>query len=440
MASPKVVWQPTDKQNDFLAANEDEVLFGGGAGGGKSDALLVDALGLQHQAPLNPRYRALLIRRTTPELRELVDRSRILYPIAVPGAEYHEQAKEWRFPSGAKLILGYCESNADVYRYQGQEFQWIGIDELGHFLTPYVWDYLSSRLRSTDPRLPCYMRATCNPGPKWIRERFGIGIDGEPSCVEVKAGDRIFRRRFIPSRVDDNPHLRESGYRERLMMLPEVERAALLDGRWDVIDVPGAIYGQEIDAAMDGAPCRVTNVPIDPSLPVHTYWDLGVGDSTSIWFMQRAGIEWRAVDYYECSGEGLPHYRRILTDRDYNYGDHWAPHDIQVRELGSGKSRLETARELGINFRVTPNIGIEDGIHAARMVFPSVWFDAVKCERGIECLRYYRRDYNSKLGEFRATPVHDFASHGADAFRYFAVASGKQQSWGHAPQPKLAIV
>ncbi len=182
--------------------------------------------------------------------------------------------------------------------------------------------------------------------------------------------------------------------------------------------VKGGIFGGELAAARgDG---RVRGVPYDPVLPVDTAWDLGVGDSTAIWFVQslRSG-EIRLIDYYEASGEGLPHYAQVLTQRGYTYGTHWAPHDIQVKELGSGRSRLET---LGITFRIAPQVGIEDGIHAARMLFPRCWFDAQKCAKGLEALQHYRRDYNTRLNEFKPTPVHDWASHGADAFRYLAVS------------------
>ena len=409
-----VLWSPHAKQAEFLAAGEEEVLYGGAAGGGKSDALVIDALGGQQRAVANPRYRALLIRRTTPELRELIDRSRSIYPFVVPGAEYHEQAKEWRFPSGAKIIMGYCEREADVLRYQGQEYQWIGVDELGHFSTPYVWQYLGSRLRTSDPSLKCYMRATCNPGPKWIREYFGFSAAGEPSKIEVGG----ITRRFIPSRLQDNPSLSES-YATRLKTLPEADRAALLEGRWDVIDVPGAIYGSEIKLAQDQD--RIGRVQVDPSLPVHTYWDLGIGDSTAIWFAQFHLSEKRIVDYFEASGEGLPFYKRVLDEKGYLYGKHYAPHDIQVRELGSGKSRIEIAAGLGIKFEVTPNIGVEDGIHAARLALKTCWFDAERCAAGLDALRHYRRDYNQKMGEFKASPVHDWSSHAADAFRYLAV-------------------
>ncbi len=184
--------------------------------------------------------------------------------------------------------------------------------------------------------------------------------------------------------------------------------------------VKGAIYAAELDLARRNN--RITTVPLDPILPVDTDWDLGVGDSTSIWFSQstRAG-EVRIIDYYEASGEGLPHYAQILTSKGYTYGTHWAPHDIAVRELGSGRSRLETAGSLGIRFQICPNIPLEDGIHAARMLFPRCYFDASKTKAGLEALQHYRRDYNTRLNEFKAVPVHDWAEHGASAFRYLAV-------------------
>lgn len=190
--------------------------------------------------------------------------------------------------------------------------------------------------------------------------------------------------------------------------------------------VRGAVFGKEIQQArLEG---RITNVPLEPALPVDTTWDIGVGDATAIWFSQtlRSG-EIRLIDYYEASGEGLPHYVRVLQDRKYVYGKHWAPHDIQVRDFSSGRSRIETAAGLGLRFDVVPRLHlqvggeIEEGIHAARMLFSRCWFDATKCAAGIEALQHYRRDFNERLQEFKSSVVHDWASHGADAFRYLAV-------------------
>ena len=184
--------------------------------------------------------------------------------------------------------------------------------------------------------------------------------------------------------------------------------------------IKGAIFAGELERAR--ASGQITRIGVDPVLPVDTDWDLGVGDSTSIWFSQslRSG-EVRLIDYHEASGEGLPYYAQVLKQKGYTYGTHWAPHDIQVRELASGRSRLEAAASLGIRFQVAPNVALEDGIHAARMLFPRCWFDSEKCKAGLEALQHYRRDYNSRLNEFKATPVHDWSSHAADSFRYLSV-------------------
>lgn len=198
--------------------------------------------------------------------------------------------------------------------------------------------------------------------------------------------------------------------------------------------VDGAIYKAEIETAKEAK--RITSVPYDPVLMVNTFWDLGVGDATCIWFTQQVGKEIRVIDYHEANGEGLPYYAKVLQDKGYLYGKHFAPHDIQVRELGSGRSRIETAATLGIKFEITPNIPIEDGIHAARMILSRCWFDEAKTMRGMECLCNYRREYNDKLGEFKVTPVHDWASHGADAFRYLAVAIQDDKEKA-AVKPKL---
>lgn len=184
--------------------------------------------------------------------------------------------------------------------------------------------------------------------------------------------------------------------------------------------IHGAIYAKELEAARaDGRICRV---PHDPSLPVHTVWDLGVGDATSIWFAQQHRGEIRIIDYYEASGEGLPHYAQTLQAKGYTYGKHYAPHDISVRELGSGLSRLDTAAKLGIKFERIPQQSLEDGIHAARLIFPRCLIDADKCASGIEALQHYRWDYNERMGEFKSRPVHDWSSHAADSFRYLATA------------------
>lgn len=188
--------------------------------------------------------------------------------------------------------------------------------------------------------------------------------------------------------------------------------------------VRGAIYAKELATARGDE--RIRNVPYDPVLPVHTAWDLGVGDSTAIWFAQQVGSELRLIDYHEASGEGLHYYAGVLGNKGYTYGRHLAPHDAQVRELGTGKSRVEIAQSLGIRFEVLPPSKLEDGINAARMTFPRCYFDETKCRAGLEALQNYRWDFNQRLDEFKPTPVHDIWSHGADAFRYLCLGLKQQ--------------
>lgn len=185
--------------------------------------------------------------------------------------------------------------------------------------------------------------------------------------------------------------------------------------------VKGSIFGAQVAEAREAG--RITSVPYDPAMPVHTAWDLGVGDATAIWFYQALRTaEVRCIDYYEASGEGLPHYVSVLQRKPYVYGKHVMPPDVRVRELGTGKSRLEVAQALGLKVEVAPDIGLEDGIAAARMLLGRTWFDERNCRQGLEALTNYRRDYNTRLQEFKGTAVHDWASHGSDAFRYLAVA------------------
>ena len=193
--------------------------------------------------------------------------------------------------------------------------------------------------------------------------------------------------------------------------------------------VKGAYYAHELNAAEAE---RITSVPHDPRLLTHTAWDLGVADSTVIWFYQLVGREVRVIDVLKGEGVGLDWYARKLQDRGYLYGKHYLPHDVEVRELGTGKSRKEVLAGLGIQAEVCPNIPVADGIQAVRMLLPTCWFDKVKCKEGIEALRMYRRDYDEKRQEFRVAPLHDWTSHYADAFRYFAVGHRD-----HTPGAKL---
>jgi len=247
-----VVFAPNPgPQTEFLAAPEREVLYGGAAGGGKSFGLLADPMRYFG----NGNFNGLILRRTNDELRELVWKSQELYPKAYPGAKWQEKKSQWVFPSGAKLWMTYLEREEDVLRYQGQAFSYIAFDELTQHATPFAWNYMRSRLRTTDPELPVFMRATTNPGGpghSWVKRMF---IDPAPSNkafpatdiesgevlsypeTHEKAGKPLFYRRFIPATLKDNPYLYTEGdYEANLLSLPEMQRRQLLEGDWAIAD------------------------------------------------------------------------------------------------------------------------------------------------------------------------------------------------------------
>ena len=235
-----VIFQPNQgPQSDFLASSEREVFYGGARGGGKSYAMLVDPLRYcdkQH-------HRALLIRRTMPELRDLINHSQQLYSKAYPGAKWREQEKEWRFPSGARIEFGYAENLTDALRYQGQSYTWIGIDELPQYPTPDIYNFLRSSLRSVDPEIPVYMRATGNPGnvgSLWVKEMFVDPCESNKRFdVEIPTpmGVKTISRKFIPAKLQDNPYLMQTDdYYAMLASLPEVQKKQFLEGDWDAYE------------------------------------------------------------------------------------------------------------------------------------------------------------------------------------------------------------
>ena len=248
----EVVFQPNPgPQTDFLAASEREVLYGGAAGGGKSYGLLADPM----RYFANKNFNGIILRRTNDELRELIWKSQEMYPKIYPGAKWQEKKSQWVFPSGAKLWMTYLERDEDVLRYQGLAFSYIAFDELTQYATPFAWNYMRSRLRTTDPDLPLFQRATTNPGGRghgWVKKMFvdpapankrfiATDIDtGEPMVFpenHERAGEPLFYRRFIPASIKDNPYLMQDGqYEANLMALPEMQRRQLLEGDWAVAD------------------------------------------------------------------------------------------------------------------------------------------------------------------------------------------------------------
>ena len=319
---------------------------------------------------------------------------------AVAGTTFHETELRCDLPNGARIsLLG--ADNPD--RLRGIYLDGAVLDEMaqmperlwGEIIRPALSDRLGWAMFIGTPRghnafYELYQFA--RQDPDWFCAMFRASETGVVSQEELDAA----KKAMTPEQYEQEFECSFS--------------AAIV----------GAYYGSLLAQADKSG--RITVIPVEPSLPVHTAWDLGMSDSTAIWFFQTTpGGEIRVVDYLENAGQGLDSYAHALRERGFLYGTHLAPHDIRVRELGTGKSRLEVAQNLGIAFTVVPNLPLADGINAARLVIPKCWFNDRECARGLEALRQYRRVYNQRTACFGTIPHHDWTSHAADAFRYLAV-------------------
>jgi hypothetical protein len=187
-----------------------------------------------------------------------------------------------------------------------------------------------------------------------------------------------------------------------------------------IANIEGSVFGSIIKDLEDKK--QLSKIGYDPALEVHTAWDLGVDDSTAITFFQLLGNQVMVIDYYENRREGLPHYVQMIKDKDYVYGEQYAPHDIEVTEFSSGKTRREVAYQLGIRFRILPKLNLEDGIHSLKMLLPRCWFNVETTQPLINALRQYHRKYNEKMKMFSNKPVKDWSSHATDSARYMAMS------------------
>ncbi len=200
----------------------------------------------------------------------------------------------------------------------------------------------------------------------------------------------------------------------------------------------GAYYGKEMGALEQAG--RIGSVPYDRAAGVETFWDLGHSDAMSVWFVQRAGKEYHIIDYFEESNRDIPYFAKIIKEKPYVYDMHNLPHDAAVTELGTGKSRQEVAESLfgRHNVTVLPKWDFDDGINAVKMVLSKCWFDEKKCHKGVEGLKAYERKWDSKNGVFMAKPLRNWATHGADAFRYFAMGIKEDRKDKRAKMPTKA--
>lgn len=308
----KVAWVPQPRQAEFMRRFEDEVLFGGAAGGGKSDAMVAEAL----RQIDKPWYKGLILRKTYPQLMELIDKSYRLYPQIDPKARYNQSAHVWTFSSGAKIVFGSLQSPKDKYKYQGIAYDFIGFDELTHFNFE-EYEYLISRNRPNGPGMLCYMRATANPGGighGWVKDRFvTVAPPMTTTWHEVEVtnpdGSKTTHRRsriFVPSLVQDNPALMKNDptYVARLASMSEAEKKALLYGDWN--SYAGQVFSEWRDLP-DHYEDRIGTHVIAPfEIPRHWRiyrsfdWGYAKPFSCGWWAIDQEGVAYRIKEFYGC--------------------------------------------------------------------------------------------------------------------------------------------
>lgn len=244
-----------------------------------------------------------------------------------------------------------------------------------------------------------------------------------------------FRAMFKASETGIIP---QAELEQALMEMGDDEYAQEYECSWSAA-IKGAYYGDLMNMA--DTERRITDVPHDPILDVHTAWDLGMNDATVIWFYQVVNDTVRVIDYYESTGQGLEHYVRVLHEksheRRYKYDRMAFPFDVEVRDLSTGASRKEVLTTMGINVHVVPKLPLADGIQAVRSILPRCYIDRTRCSRGIEALRQYRTEYDTKLQRFATKPLHDWTSHPADGFRMLALSVPKGQGKMSATMAKV---
>lgn len=332
------------------------------------------------------------------------------YARVVPGVKFNESELRCDFPNGSRITL-YGADNPDSLR--GITLWGVIFDEYSQQPSNIWTEIISPTLSSTQG------------WAVWIGTPKGKNAFYR--LYEDHIGDEMWFTKLLKASESGILPAEELAIQSANMTEDEYEQE--YECSW-IASIKGAYYARELTTARaDG---RITRVAYDEMIPVHTWWDLGVGDSTAIIFAQHVGREWRFIDYYECTGEGFTHYAKVLKEKPYVYGKHFAPHDIAVRMMGeNAMTRLEIAKGLGINFEtqiqgdkevtVVPNLLVDDGINSVRMRFSRLWIDETKCSLLIDALTQYRKKWNEKMGDYEDHPLHDWSSHAADATRYWGV-------------------
>ena len=390
----------------------------GGRGGAKSwafaDALLI--LGVA-----NP-LRILCAREIQKSMKESVHQL-LRDRIAALGfdGDYEVLNDEVRGSNGTLIIFAGLRHNVDnIKSKEGIDIVWV---EEAQNTSKHSWETLIPTIRKDGSEI----WVTFNPELDTDETYRRFVLNPPPGAVVVKVNwsDNYWFPKVLR---DEMEHLRATDP-DAYLTVWEGQTRQWLDG---------AIYANELRKAT--AENRITRVPYTQTKAVHTAWDLGESDMTAIWFFQRVGFEWHIIDYYENSSHKIPHYLKVLQDKGYVYGTHWLPHDADHNQQAASKSIVQQVRDVGHKAIIVPMLNEVNGINAARTVFDNCWFDETKCADGLQALRHYRYDFDPDTRQRSKKAKHDDASHGADAFRYFAVSCNEREGQlKPTPKPRLQM-
>jgi phage terminase large subunit len=315
--------------------------------------------------------------------------------------------------NGTEFIFAGIKQNVgNMKSYEGCDICWV---EEAATVSKHSWNVLIPTIRKTGSEIWISFNPELETDDTY--QRFVLDPPSNAKIVRIGWRDNPWFPEVLKKEMQD------------LKAKDEADYDHVYEGACKQV-VEGAIYRTEITAAE--AEGRFTRVPYDPTKPVDTFWDLGYGDNTSIWFAQSFPFEFRIIDHLSASLQPLRYYLKTLQEKPYVYGTHTLPHDGAAHELGTGKSIEEQMREAGFKVKIAKRLSLVDGIAAVRAIFPKCFFDKDKCADGIQSLRHYRYDRDENLGSFKREPLHDWSSHDADGFRTLAVAIKESQR----PQPK----
>lgn len=382
-------------------------------GAGKTVATIADLIDstLRHKMP---NARGAYVAPTFVQAKDVAWEYLKRFSAPIPGCTFNESELRVDYPNGARIRL-YGADNYD--RMRGLYFDFVVLDEFAD-MNPAAWSEVI-RPALADRKGKAVFIGT----PKGKNAFFDI-------CEKAEEDPEWFFMRLKASEtgIVDQEELADA----RASMTAE-QFATEFECSFDSA-VIGAYYGQELEQAR--LESRITSVPYDPAIPVDTYWDLGLDDATSVWFGQNVGREIHLIEYQEWTQQPLLAVAKEIAAKPYVYGRHVLPHDAGAREMTTGRTRQEAMSSLLANTQIAAMTPVEDGINAVRMIFPRLWIDENRCRAGIEVLKNYRKEWDEKRKAFKDRPLHDWASHGADAIRQLGVTYREVQAQSVKPKRK----